>query len=110
MPNEPDPATGAAPVAVSIAGPDLGDRFGGEQELAQLGVQGRIPSADVFEGHGGVLFLVVPVVGQDGRQAGVGGGVHPLVVPVDRLELLAQRGHGPVVIHGRLTEELPLLV
>ena len=80
--------------------------LGGEQIGAQVLVERRVAASEPLEGHRGVLFLLVAVVGEDVGQAGVGGGLDPLVVPVDGLELLAQRGHGPVVVDGVLVEEL----
>ena len=107
MPSEPE-AVDAEPPPSAVA--DLGDRGGREQELAELGVELGVAAAQPLEGHGGVLLLVVAVVGQDGGQALVRGGLGPLVVPVDRLELLGQRLHGAVVVERGFVEQLERLM
>src|SRR5262245_32277938 len=70
------------------------DRPFGEEIGAQGRVQLRIVTAQPLERHGGVLLLLVAVVGEDLPQLVVLAGVDTLIVPVDRLQLLAQRRVG----------------
>ena len=77
---------------------DLGDRLGGEQVGPQVGVEDRIVPAQPLEGHRGVLLLLVAIVREHCCQALVAGGGDPLVVPVDRLELLLDRRDRPVPV------------
>jgi hypothetical protein len=57
-----------------------------------------------------MFLLLVSVVGEDRGKACVRGRLHPLVVPVDRLELLTQGRPGPVLIDDRFVEKLKRLV
>ena len=94
MPSDPDASGSRAGCAAgcAIVRPvtEPGDRAGREQELSEIGVEGDVTPPQPFECHRRMLLLVVPVVGQDRRQALVRCRPYPLVVPVDRLELLAQ--------------------
>src|SRR5208283_5438692 len=91
-------------------GTDLRDRSGAEEELSKVGIEGRVTAPQPFQGHGRVLLLVVSVVGQDGREALVRRGPDSLVVPIDRLELLAYRCHGSVAVESRRIEQFERFV
>ncbi len=65
-----------------------------------MAVEDRIVAAQPLQGHGGVLLLLVPVVGEHGGQVGVVGGLHPLVVPVDGLQLLLDGHDGTMPVDG----------
>src|SRR5262249_60754679 len=58
----------------------------------------------------GVLLLLAAVVRQDLLQLLVARGVDPLIVPVDGLQLLAQRREGAVTIDRLRPEQLRILV
>src|SRR3954451_2576663 len=67
------------PAAVAFAlHLDLQDRTGGEQVGAQVLVQLGVATAEPFQRHRRVLLLLVAVVGEDGAQLGVVGGVDAL--------------------------------
>ena len=72
----------------------------GEEVFGELGVDLVVVAAEPFEDHGGVLQLLAGVVAQDRLERGVVAVVRPLAVPVDRLELLDQRGDRVVPIEG----------
>src|SRR5262245_19727100 len=84
--------TAAAGARAAVCGGFLAadDRSCGEEIGAQRRVELRIVTAQPLECHGGVLLLLVAVVGEDLAQLVVLGGVDALIVPVDRLQLLAQ--------------------
>ena len=103
MPRLGDPGTPDPP---ALAGDRLGlglvlDRqdvaFGeevGPQHLVDLGIVAPQP----LQRHGEVLLLLVAVVGQHRGQLGVVADRHPLVVPVDGLELFHDRDDGAVTV------------
>src|SRR5262249_43135237 len=74
------------------------DRALGEQVAAQLTVQRRVVAPQPLERHRRVLLLVVAVVLEDRPELVVGGCDRPLVVPVDRLELLHDRDGRAVTV------------
>ena len=76
----------------------LDDGSGREQVGAQVLVQHGVLAAQPLEDHRRMLFLLIPVVGENGGQFGIVGGADPLVVPVDRLQLLLDRGQRPVPV------------
>ena len=57
------PAPASTSASISVIGSDR------EQVGSQVLVEHGIVAAQPLEDHGGVLFFLVPVVGQDGRQA-----------------------------------------
>jgi hypothetical protein len=72
-----------------------------EEVGAQLLVEGGILSPQPFQHHAGVLFLLVPVVTEDCLQLFVGCRIDPLIVPVDRFELLHERHGGAMAVNCR---------
>ena len=70
----------------------------------------RVAAPQPLQGHRCMLALVVAVVAEHRCERHVVGGLHPLVVPVDRLQLLGQRDDGPMTIDGLVVEELAQLV
>src|SRR5215468_1700957 len=78
----------------------------GAQRLVEL----RIVAPDPLEGHRGVLLLFVAIVREDLFQRLVAGGVDPLIVPVDGLQLLAQRRESTVTVDRLRLEQLRILV
>lgn len=76
---------------VALAFLSTGDRSFPKEETTQMLVELRILAADPLERHRGVLFLFVAVVGEDAGEIRVVGGVDPLRVPVDGLELFDER-------------------
>src|ERR1019366_4789648 len=90
-------------------GLDLGDRLRGEQEGAQVPIEDSIVPAQPLEDHRGMFLLLVSVVGEDRGEACVRGRLPPLVVPVDRLQLLTQGSLGPVLVDDRFVEKLQRL-
>src|SRR5262249_1695563 len=73
-----------------------GTRALGEEVLAEDRVEPRVLAPNPLQDHGRVLLLLVPVVGQDAPQLDVLGSVDPLLVPVDRLQLLHEAHEGPM--------------
>ncbi len=57
-----------------------------------------------------MLLLLIAVVDQDRRELGILGRLDPLVVPVDRFELLHERRDRPVSVRGLRAEQLRILV
>src|SRR5262245_18512782 len=86
------------------------DRSFGEEIGAERHVELRIVTAEPLERHGGVLLLLVTVVGEDLAELVVLAGVDALIVPVDRLELLAQRRGGAGALDGLLFQQLGVFV
>ena len=111
MPSEPSPPRGGRGLAAAGGGRLVADdRALLEQVCAHLLLEaGRLP-AQPFQHHHGVLALLVAVVGEDGLQLGIAGGVDALVVPVDRLQLLLQRGEGAVAVLGLRRENCFIFV
>src|SRR6056297_776465 len=104
-------ATGGFPgAAVVIFALDLGDRGLGEE----IGPQVLVPSRDLapqpLQGHAGVFHLLVAVVGEDVTQSGIGAQHHPLVVPVDRFDLLLQTDERAMDVASVLGKSFPRLV
>ncbi len=69
-------------------------------------VEDGVAAPEPLERHRRLILLFVAVVSQDLAEGGVVGGVDPLVVPVDRGELLHDRGDGPVAVDGARREQL----
>ncbi len=111
MPRLPSAGRGGA-AAAAVLGLDLDrqDRAGGEQVGAQVLVELGVVAAEPLQRHRRVLLLLVAVVGEDGGELGVVGGVDALVVPVDRLQLLHDRHDRPMVVDRRRTELAVVLV
>src|SRR5262249_20789041 len=86
------------------------DRALGPEVATQVAVEARVPTADPFQEHGCVLLLLVAVVPQDVSQLRVLRGVHPLLVPVDGLQLLHEAHDRPVHLTSRRTEPVLGLV
>src|SRR5262245_17784882 len=101
---------GSAAVAARIGGLDADDRALGEQVRAQHLVDLRVVAAEPLEGHRGVFLLLVTVVRQDLLELLVLRGVDALVVPVDGLQLLAQRRDRAVAVDRLRAEQLRVLV
>ncbi len=95
--------SGSSPCSASVLGGVLDgeDVAVGEQVGTQVAVEHRVVAAEPLERHRRVLLLLVPVVAEHLGQLGIGGGRSPLVVPVDRLELLHDRHDGPMAIDDR---------
>lgn len=68
----------------------LDDRAGREEPRAQRRVELRRLAPDPFQHHGGVLDFLVARVTEDVAQLVVVRRLHPLLVPVDRLELFLE--------------------
>ena len=62
--------------------------------LIHLGIVATYP----FERHRGMLFFLVAIVLEDGAELGARGGLGALVVPVDGLQLLHDRGYGAMLV------------
>src|SRR5262249_46198271 len=104
-------SAGAAVAAAALGGGlAAGDRPLREEGRAQHLVEPHIVAPDPLEGHRGVLLLLVAIVRQDLLQRLVAGGVDPLVVPVDGLQLLAQRRESTVTVDRLRLEQLRILV
>jgi len=66
----------------------VSDRALSEELLGEFAGEDGIPSANPFQEHGHMLHLLVSVVGEDSPEFPVLGGVYPLLVGIDRLQLL----------------------
>src|SRR5262249_32148739 len=102
----------SAPAAAAALAGGLAavDRPLREEVRAQPLVERHIVAPDPLEGHRGVLLLLVAIVRQDLLQRLVAGGVDPLIVPVDGLQLLAQRRESTVTVDRLRLEQLRVLV
>jgi hypothetical protein len=71
-------------------------------KVLQLLAEARVAAADPFQHHGRMLLLLVTIVGQDGAQLVILGGVDPLVVPIHCFQLFHQRPERAVHVERRL--------
>ena len=78
----------------------MGDGLVGEEIILQFLVEHRVLAADPFQHHGRVFLLLIAIVRQDVAQIRVLAGIHPLVVPIHRLQFLHQGDDGAVHVLG----------